>query len=374
MRRLGAALATFVVAALAVAASASGSPRLLHGIMDDAQVLGSPDAAFATMGELRPEVIRITLSWNGVAAMRPVNPSNHLDPAYEWGIYDRAVVSAAERNITVVFTIFGTPAWANGGRSRNVAPVNMSELRAFAYAAASRYSGSHTVEFEPGRFVTLPRVPFWTAWNEPNLPAYFRPPPGQRYTRANVTRAYARACNAVGGGVHSAQWPAVGEKVACGVTAPYFGGVRTLDFLRGMKLYRARFDAFAHHPHPGNRREAPSTRPRSNEAIRLGNIDVLIRELTRLYGRKPLWVTEYGYQTNPPDRFGVTWATQARWLKSAYAIARRNPRITMMIWFLACDERGTTGFFGVSGWQSGLATYDCARKKPAFWAFATLPR
>ena len=372
MRRL-AALAACGLVALAFAATASASPRLLHGIMDDALVLGSPEATFTTLGELRPEVVRVTLNWNHVAARRPANPLDHYDPAYAWTAYDRAVVLAAQRNIRVVFTIYGTPSWANGGRGPTYSPTPASHLRAFAHAAADRYSGRHAVELTPDNVVTLPRVALWTAWNEPNLPRFFRPS-GQRWSRATVGKAYAAVCNAVMAGVHAAQWRETGDKVACGVTAPYVGGIRALDFLRAMRANRARFDAYAHHPHPGNRIESPATRPRSNEAIRLGNIDVLIRELTRLYGRKPLWLTEYAYQTNPPDYFGVSWTTQSRWMRQAYAIARRNPRIDMMIWFLVCDENGSRGAIGMNGWQSGLMTIGCRQKKPSYWAFAALPR
>ena len=90
--------------------------------------------------------------------------------------------------------------------------------------------------------------------------------------------------------------------------------------------------------------------------------------MTRLYGRKPLWITEYGYQTNPPDRlFGVTYALQARYLAQAYAIARRHPRIDMMLWFLLKDEPR------LNGWQSGLMTRT-NRRKPAFTAFQRVPR
>ena len=47
-------------------------------------------------------------------------------------------------------------------------------------------------------------------------------------------------------------------------------------------------------------------------AVTLGNISDLIREVTRLYGNKRIWITEYGYQTNPPDQlFGVSYAKQA---------------------------------------------------------------
>ena len=94
---------------------------------------------------------------------------------------------------------------------------------------------------------------------------------------------------------------------------------------------------------------------------------MLIAEVHRLYGRKPLWITEYGYQTDPPDaQFGVSWAKQAQYLTQAFAVARRNPSITLMLWFLVRDEPE------LSGWQSGLVTAG-GRKKPSFKAFQHLP-
>ena len=43
----------------------------------------------------------------------------------------------------------------------------------------------------------------------------------------------------------------------------------------------------------------------------LGNFEALTKELARLKLNVRIWVTEYGYQTNPPDRlFGVSWAAQ----------------------------------------------------------------
>ena len=90
--------------------------------------------------------------------------------------------------------------------------------------------------------------------------------------------------------------------------------------------------------------------------------------MTRLYGPKRIWLTEYGYQTNPPDRqFGVSWANQARYLTQAYAIARRNPRVDMMLWFLLRDDKPVA-----AGWQSGFFTSTGVRK-PAFDAFRKLP-
>ena len=80
-------------------------------------------------------------------------------------------------------------------------------------------------------------------------------------------------------------------------------------------------------------------------------------------------MTEYGYQSNPPDRiFGVSPALQARYLTQAYGIMRKNPRIDMMLWFLLRDERRA---FLEEGWQSGLLTETSVRK-PAFAAFQKL--
>jgi len=62
--------------------------------------------------------------------------------------------------------------------------------------------------------------------------------------------------------------------------------------------------------------------------------------VTRLYGAKRMWITEYGYETKPPDPFfGVSWAKQAAYLRQAYEIARANPRIDIFTWFLLQGHR-----------------------------------
>jgi hypothetical protein len=130
------------------------------------------------------------------------------------------------------------------------------------------------------------------------------------------------------------------------------------------------FDAYAHHPYYGSPAEMPSTPPPPGKrgqpptAVTLGNIDVLIKELDRLYGKRMrVWVTEYGYQTNPPDRFyGVTYSKQAKYLTQAVSIARANTRIDVFLWFLLRDEQR------LGGWQSGLTTFQ-GKRKPSFNAF-----
>ena len=90
--------------------------------------------------------------------------------------------------------------------------------------------------------------------------------------------------------------------------------------------------------------------------------------MTRLYGNKRIWVTEYGYQTNPPDQiFGVSPALAGALPDGCVRDHEANPRIDMMLWFLLRDERRA---FLQEGWQSGLLRD--RRRKPAFAAFQQL--
>ena len=132
------------------------------------------------------------------------------------------------------------------------------------------------------------------------------------------------------------------------------------------------FDVYAHNPYANAGNEAPNYVPKGkHEAaqVQLGNINVLLAKITQLYGPKHLWITEYGYQTNPPDKtiFGTSWANQAKYMSQAYAIARKNPRIDMMVWFLVRDEPN------LGGWQSGLETV-AGKKKPSWKTYLGLPR
>jgi hypothetical protein len=346
---------------------------MLVGMLDDANTLGDPGTTFPLLKTLNAQVVRMTLNWRAVASQQPGSARDPADPAYNWSRYDRAIQAAADNGVSVLLTIWGTPAWANGDQATQRPPLDAASLYDFAYAAATRYSGTYT----DSSGTKLPRVRLWLAWNEPNNPIDLAP----QYERVNgkwvmvAAVAYAKICTAVYGGVHAA---ARGVKVACGATAPRGnnepGGSRPsispIAFLRGVKAAGLRtFDAWAHHPYYGSRFETPRTKPpAAQNAVELGNINVLISELTRLYGRKRLWITEYGYQTNPPDTFfGVSWAKQAAYLTQAFAIARANPRIDLMTWFLLKDD------VPLGGWQSGLMTSD-GRKKPAFTAFQRLPR
>jgi hypothetical protein len=390
-------LVTVVCAASAAAGtSAKRAAPLLVGVTDEATTLyGNPDTAFETLKALHVQVIRVNLYWGGTPwsvsrGDRPTDPSDPGDPAYDWSIYDRLVRYAAANGVKVVFSILFTPAWANGGAGRNVAPTDPVELEAFAYAAAVRYSGYWTPpvwQQDPtyGNGATpLPVVTMWTAWNEPNNPIWLSP----QYTRVNgkwvieSALQYARICTAVYNGIHAVlispeRGPVPGERVACGVTGPRGNdaprssrpSVDPISFMVATKRYGLKnFDVWAHHPYPLSGADSPSYIPTPSEhAVLLGNINTLLQKLTQLWGPKHLWITEYAYQTNPPNHtiFGISWARQATYLKQAYALAAANPRIDMMLWFLIRDDPTTTG------WQSGLETAT-GKTKPSFTAFQQL--
>ena len=373
-------LATTLVAVLlsagATASRTQSAARSFSvGIYDDGMTLANPDKGFPLLHNLRAQVVRITLWWGGpigVAKTQPTNATNPADPAYNWAAYDTAVQDAAKNKIKVLFSIVGTPSWANSRRSAKYAPTRPIALQNFATAAAKRYSGT----FKPTTDgPALPAVHLWLAWNEPNNPVFLYPQYRKVHGRwfPQSAYSYVRICNAIYNGVHSVQHSAA--KVACGATDPRGNNqprskrasISPLVFLRMMKKYGLRrFDAWAHHPYASRPTQSPTAKPKGKNTVILGNLGDLTKELTRLYGQKRIWITEYGYQTRPPDRtFGVAWKTQAKYLAQAYSIARKNPRVDMMIWFLVKDESR------LAGWQSGFFT-TAGKRKPAYTAFRAM--
>lgn len=405
-RTVRVAAVAFLAAGLAVtganaapkAVKTAKSSHLLVGINDEAFTLyGDPSSAFETLQSLRTQVLRVNLYWGGnryaVANKKPVgDPTDPGDPSYNWALYDRLARYAQTYGIQLLLSIVGTPAWANHGAGKNHAPTNFNDLESFAHAAALRYSGfyvppaSQQLPTLESPTDPLPAVKMWTAWNEPNNPVFLAPQYKRVHKKWIVESAYnyARICNAIYAGVHAAResqtQPLTGEKVACGVTDPRgndnAGSTRAsvdpLSFLTAAHKYgMKKFDAYAHNPYASAGTEAPSYVPKGKDKrrIQMGNIGILLALVKKYYGPKHLWITEYGYQTNPPDKtiMGVSWAKQATYVRQAFAIARKNPRIDVMLWFLVRDQPQ------IGGWQSGLETVTDV-KKPAWTAFRNLPR
>jgi hypothetical protein len=341
-RRLALFVLPLVVAACVGTASAHASKGIRYGIQDDAWLQYGPgmlDRRLTTFARLGVPLVRFTLHWDQIAARRPKNAASPRDPAYDWRRADRILRGLRRHGLIPVLTLLGTPRWANGGRPPNFAPTRTRYFRAFARAAARRY----------------PWVRYWLIWNEPNKPLWLRPTRAVIYVQHLLNPGYEA--------IHSVIRDA---RVGGGVTAPRggLGGVAPVTWLRGMARAHAKLDAYAHHPYPLRPTETPSGGGcRFCPTITMATLPKLLILVRRYFGPKPVWLTEYGYQTNPPDTFlGVSPKRQATMLGLAAMRAWRLPRVTMLIQYLYRDEPILSRF------QTGLVYAD-GRLKPSLQGF-----
>ena len=144
--------------------------------------------------------------------------------------------------------------------------------------------------------------------------------------------------------------------VAGGVTAPRGnrGGYGPLAWVRGLAAAHAKLDAYAHNPYPTRPRETPLAGACGYcDVISMANLGRLSKQVQRYLGRKPIWLTEYGYQTNPPDMFGVAPSLQAAYIGEAAMRAYQLSGVSLLIQYLLKDEpyldRFQTGLFTVGG-------------------------
>jgi hypothetical protein len=141
---------------------------MLIGFQDDPGFRWSPDrrTMLADAARAHATIVRATANWWQIAAVRPVDAADSFDPAYHFDDLDDLIRSVAMDGMTVMLTIWGTPAWANEAGGPNYPPDHVRDLHAFARAIADRYSGRH-----PG----FPFVGYYTIWNEPNSRRFLAP-------------------------------------------------------------------------------------------------------------------------------------------------------------------------------------------------------
>ncbi len=203
------------------------------------------------------------------------------------------------------------------------------------------------------------RYPFvkkWAIWNEPNQRRWLRPTSPRVYVQRLLNPAVAA--------IHRAS---PGSKVAGGVTAPRgsTGGVSPVAWIAGMAAAHAHMDAYAHNPYPLRRNETPTSGGCGHcETITMATLPRLLTDVRHAFGlHMRIWLTEYGYQTNPPDHLlGVSYRQQARYLSEAALRVYEAPRVDVLIHYLVRDEPN------VARWQSGLVAISDL-EKPAYRAF-----
>ena len=355
----------------------------------------------------------------------------------KWDRYDRIAALAAKHGLGVLFSITSpAPLWATGvpegGRSdvEHTYSPDPAAFKDFVTAVGRRYSGDWRDESEqpalipllpPGKTMgpPLPRVDMWSIWNEPNhggwlTPQWQQDPSGKRLIPASprIYRALADAgVSALRDTGHAGDQILLGETAPRGHPRPALThGLRPLRFLREMFCLDARYrplagpeaelrgcpaapdpaafvaehpglfavTGFAHHPY--SLETPPRAADTNRDNVTLSGMRRLTRALDAVYGawgqglKLPVWLTEYGYQTDPPDpTIGVSLERQADWLDDATYLAYRNPRIASMAQFLLVDDGPIRRFQPTDArywgtFQTGLMAGD-GRKKPSYFSF-----
>ena len=407
-------LACAPLAALVLPANAAAARGLVTGFTGLGPPYDSTDPAeravwFDRTVAAEAGVVRLAIDWSAVAggqnSTRPADPSDPGSPSYQFNLLDGAVRDAEARGLKVLLMVNTAPPWAEGpGRSVSAAPnswkPNPSDLADFTLALAARYSGG----FDPdgsGPAPPLPAAQALQVWNEPNQDVWLAPQfegttiVGPDYYREMLNASYkaVKSVNpkmiVVTGGtspygdppggpypsgprVRPVQW---WQKLFCVKPAKREGKVKKRKATRYVRSQncsgKPMFDVLAHqaidNTGGGPLRSGPSKYDASTPD--LGRVVRVLRAAERLAtvsgGRHPVWVTEFWWDSNPPNPVGAPVATQARWLE----------RSLYLFWKAGADTainfqiRDSTFYPDVrSGFQSGVYFLD-GRPKPSLTAF-----
>lgn len=320
------------------------------------------------------KVVRVNMGWNELAgACGGVDASalaNHEHACYSWGVFDEVVQLANDRGILVLASISRAPQWLHGSSNPSYVGASGTEwsrtvlhYEAVMQAAATRYR----------RGSSFGNVRMWTVWNEPNSPTYFAPMNTAALKRA-VPRRYAQMVARAAVAIKKVDPYAY---VAAGPTGPTGGraGIRPITFLQqvqaalpiflpGTGTAERRFvQAWAHNPYPGTT-IAPSRGTISSPSVGMANIRDLFAQLDRSPVTRglPVWATEFGYQTNPPDRIvGISPAVQGRFMAEAYDWLDTTRRVPIAIWYGFRDPDQ------IADWQSGTYYANGTAKVSRLW-------
>ncbi len=375
---------------------------------DDLQLLYSdPGRREDTLDQLKSigvDTIRVFVSWSSIApnsdstsrpAFNAANPAAY-GPGV-WDRYDELARSASRRGLGIIFTPTSpVPVWASQCRgsvaARRTCSPDPAEFGRFVAALGTRYSGGYADENGSG---VLPRVSRWSVWNEPNVAIWLTPQyvfSGGRLVPVAAYRyrrlVYAAVAGLRGTG-HGRDQIMAGETGPIGHTggAPSTRPVATADFFRtlfcvtpsGAPLRSAAvgcagrytqlgINAVAHHPYIQGGSKPPTTPARVDEItisspLRLRKILADAARLHRIRAGLPIYYTEYGFQTDPPDpTLGVPLALQPPFLDESLYMSYRDPRVHGLAQYLLRDDPGVAGF------QTGLQFVN-GRPKPSFYDY-----
>ena len=430
-------LAAVLLAVPASRAAASQSQQAM--LEDDVQLMADPMGTLTHLRLLGVTRVRVAVRWMTIApdpdSRRVPRHFNAADPAAypgaNWKVWDQIVIDARTLGIGLDFNpMGGAPLWAlgpgapAGNTNRNWNP-SPSMYRAFVHALGVRYSGNYdpVLKRTVRDLNDLPRVSFWSVWNEPDYGPSLAPQgvPGSLGIE-NSPRMYRNLVDGAWSALH--QTGHGGDTFIWGELAPrgfdYWGvysGMKPLVFLRalyclgpgyqplrgraaavrgcpttaaGSARFRAQNPALfnaggvSDHPYmrwyPPNREALPD--PDYSTLGEIGNLERALDAAQHAYGsrtRLAIWNTEFGYQTTPPKHDSqlepgnkrypwVSQATASEYLNWAEYISWRDPRIASFFQYLLHDPLPSIRTTDWGGYSSGLLNYDYT-PKPTYAAW-----
>ena len=347
-------------------------------------------------------IVRLGVEWPAIAgATKPPDPTNPGSASYDFSSVDGAVTAAESRGLKVLLSINHAPTWAEGpGRPSTAATgtwkPNPADVADFAQAVAARYSGN---------FMGLPAVQAIEVWDEPNSGDWLTPQfEGKTFTGAAL---YRDMLNAAYTSIKSVN-PAV--QVVVGGTDPYGdppGGpypasgarARPVQFWqqvlcvkpvkskkkkkKGKKPAKTKyqrtsgcngpvnFDIFAHHPINNTGGGPLESGPNQYDASTpdLGRVVSVLRGAEKVgtvaKTKHPVWVTEFWWDSKPPNPVGAPLATQARWIQqSMYLFWKAGASAAINFQIDDSNDRPNVH----AGFQSGVYFID-GRPKTSLTAF-----
>ncbi len=407
-------------------ASTASAPRgheLISIFESGPQLRASPAATLDHLRRLGVDVVKVFVPWEEVAP----DPNSRVPPAgfdatnpaaysaLAWEPWDAIVRDATARGLAVDLTVSKPPLWAaRAGAPPGIHPQwrpSPRDFEAFMRAIGTRYSGHYK---PPGSSTAIPRVTYWSIWNEPNF--------GPNLAPQAIDGNTVEVSPAVYRHLADAEWTALQatghghDTILLGETAPRgtlladspgdFGGMVPLRFIRALYCVDAtlrplrgvaatarrcpstaagsqRFQAanpvlfeatgFADHPYGQGYIPPNVVTPEEPDYADLPTIPRLTRMLDRIFSvygssrRLPIYSTEFGYQTDPPERnAGATVPnTAALYLNWAEYISWRNPRIASFDQYQLVDPARANA---AGGFASGLE-YKNGVPKATYFAY-----
>jgi hypothetical protein len=338
---------------LGAGAAEAAAPRAL--VTGVSNVYSNEAGAFDHVRATGSTTVLSPLRWSVIApAQQPANwnPEDPADPHYEWRFFDDWVIRAVQAGLTPIFDVRGAPRWAERcapAPGEAVCNPDPAALAAFTRAAARRYSGT----FVSPRSGLLPHVRYWQGLNEPNLSLFFEPQyEGDALVSPDL---YRTLINTFYGAVKSVDPSNLVIAAGLGPIAVPHYTIGPLKFTRRLLCMAGNsrhprpakpgcvvnFDIFDVHPYT----TGGPTHEGGHDNVELGDIWKLqsllgaadkAGHINSAYKRTPLWVTEFGWDSRPPDPGGLPMKIEKQWIAEAlYGLWRS--KVANAMWYSLDD-------------------------------------